>query len=106
MAILRILSHWLKRRGGAHECKITINCSSKGPYHITNLHPCNMPAISLFKAVEQVTGIPSEKQMLLYKKRAIDPNGSLTLDKDSSIDLIVKGCGGGGETDAGECSHF
>ena len=44
--------------------------------------------------------------MLLYKKRAIDPNGSLTLDKDSSIDLIVKGCGGGGETDAGECSLF
>ena len=44
--------------------------------------------------------------MLFYKKKAINPNSSLRIDNGSSIDLRVKGCGGGGETDAGACLQF
>ena len=100
------LSHLPMRRGGTHESKITINCSSRVPYHLKNLHSGHTPAKVLFKAVERVAGIPSNKQMLFYKKEAINPNSSLRIDNGSFIDLIVKGCGGGGETDAGVCLHL
>ena len=86
--------------------KITIKCCSGGSYHLTNLHSSDIPAKGLFKAVERVTGIPSNKQMLFYKTKAIDPNSSLKLDNGSCIDLLVKGCGGSGETAAGACLEF
>ena len=91
------------RRGGTHQSKIPINFSSRIPYYVKNLHSSHTPAKVLFKAVERVTGIPSNKQMLFYKKNAIS---SLRIDNGSSIDLIVKGCGGSGETDAGACLQF
>ena len=106
MAILHlwmIISHVsLMRSAATHTYNITINCSS-GVSYLTNLHSSNIPAREIFKAVEQVTKIPSNKQMLFYKKKAIDVNSSLKLDNGSSIDVLVKGCGGGGETDAGAC---
>ena len=39
--------------------------------------------------------------MLFYKKKVIDPSSSFNVGTCSSIDLIVKGIGGGGETYSG-----
>ena len=79
---------------------ITIKCSSGVSYHFTNLHLSDIPVKGLLKAVEQVTEIPSNNQMLFHKMKAIS---SLKLDNGSCIDLLVKGCGGSGETNAGAC---
>ena len=78
------------RRGGTHQSKIPVNCSSRVPYYVNNLHSSHTPAKVLFKVVERVTGIPSNKQTLFYKKEAINPNSSLRIDNGSSIDLIVR----------------
>ena len=95
------LSHVsLMRFAATKTFEITINCSSGDSYHLTNLHSNDILAKGLFKAVERVTGIPYNKQMLFYKKKAIDPNSSLKIDNGSCIDLLVKGCGGGGETES------
>ena len=93
----------LTRSDETRAFKITIKCSSGISYHLTNLHSSEIPAKGLFKAVERMTEIPSNKQMLFYKAKAIDPNSWLKLDNGSCIDLLVKGSGGSGETDAGTC---
>ena len=80
------------------DLKITINRNS---YHLANLPSSGISAEVLLKAVEQVTGIPSNKQMLFFNKKAIDLSSSLKLDSGSCIEVIVKGCGGSGETNAG-----
>ena len=77
------------------DLKITINRNS---YHLANLPSSGISAKVL---VEQDTGIPSNKQMLFFNKKAIDLSSSLKLDNGSCIDVIVKGCGGSGETNAG-----
>ena len=94
-----ILSHVsLMRSTETPDLKITINRNS---YHLANLPSSGISAKVLLKAVEQVTGIPSNKQMLFFNKKAIDLSSSLKLDNGSCVDVIVKGCGGSGETNAG-----
>ena len=61
---------------------------------------------TLFEKVEELSGIPLDMQMLSYKMHLVRPHIPLRqygLQDGCSINLSVKGLGGGGEIDAGMC---
>ncbi len=60
---------------------------------------------SLYTIVENIFGIPSQVQMLLYCGKLIRPDVSLhhyNLRNNSCITVVVKGLNGGGESEKGQ----
>ena len=58
----------------------------------------------LFEEVEKQTGVPMKLQMLSFRKNLIHPGVPLSkynLKDGCCINLLIKGVGGGGETDTG-----
>ena len=86
-----------------HCLHLTVKCLSGEKIPFVLDYTDELLSRALFCKVEQITGIPQDLQMLFYKTHLLNPVTPLRvycLEDGCSIDLSVKGVGGGGETDS------
>ena len=101
--LLALLSDTHPQGSEIYSLKFCLKCPSGETIPFVFEYSDELLSKMLFSKVEQVTGIPQDLQMLSYKSHLINPDTPLReyrLEDNSSINLSVKGVGGGGENDS------